>query len=32
MPDDGYTPARDDGRELDAALRYDYFTSPGYVP
>ena len=20
MPDDGYTPARDDGRELDAAL------------
>jgi len=32
MPDDGYAPARDDGRELDAALRYDYFTSPGCVP
>ena len=32
MPDDGYTPARDDGWELDAALRYDYFTSPGRVP
>lgn len=32
MPDDGCTPARDDGRESDAALRCDYFTSPGRVP
>jgi len=32
MPDDGCTPARDDGREYDADLRYDYFTSPGRTP
>lgn len=32
MPDDGCAPARDDGREFDAALSCDYFTSPGRVP
>lgn len=31
MPDDGYLAARDDGRELDTALRYDYFTSLRYA-
>lgn len=31
MSDDGYVAARDDGRELDTALRYDYFTSLRYA-